>query len=560
MKFPHRGKRVAALATVFATAAFMVQLAMPSALAVSAPDNVGSIFPAHDVAITTFANDYSGATGTDMAILSDKGDGVDSAAHLTAVSSPADTTVTTATLMNWYYCDSAALPGATGDLCTLIGTDTTATSAFETATYTGGTIDDAWSITWDILPALDNLTKRIVAEGCNGAPDSTHSNCTADSVPGVLLDDSSSGANPQTSSGEITSSANGSALSDSAALTLTASTSPELTAVAFGFDPAVGSGDDGDSPNGSNDVDTNGPYADTIPTTTATARTWSVTVTGAQSPNNDEQALTLFSTNNGGLGGGVVSAICTVCTAATGGMAFDRHYVVLEPGTPGTATNVFLRQTSDVTADPTCETGPTTIGAAAGSTVSLTGCLFDAFGTGVSGETVLWSLNTGGTAFFTTTPPTTTDANGQAVATVSAPTSAAGTNTTVTFCVDHNGNGVCDSTALTASFQITWSGPSGGGKGHARSVTLRLRDHLRARGKVRVSDGFSACASRVPVKVQRRVSGHWSTVKSVKTSSSGAYRTRLTDRPGRYRALAPKVTKAGEICRTAKSGTRTHRH
>jgi hypothetical protein len=42
---------------------------------------------------------------------------------------------------------------------------------------------------------------------------------------------------------------------------------------------------------------------------------------------------------------------------------------------------------------------------------------------------------------------------------------------------------------------------------HARSITLSLRRHLVARGKVIVLDRFTDCAASVPVRIQRRVSG-----------------------------------------------------
>jgi hypothetical protein len=77
---------------------------------------------------------------------------------------------------------------------------------------------------------------------------------------------------------------------------------------------------------------------------------------------------------------------------------------------------------------------------------------------------------------------------------------------------------------------------------HPRSVTLRLRRHLVARGKVSAGDGFTDCATRVPVKIQRRVSGDWRTVGVTTTTDNGAYKKRIGDRAGRYRAKAPKFT------------------
>jgi len=76
---------------------------------------------------------------------------------------------------------------------------------------------------------------------------------------------------------------------------------------------------------------------------------------------------------------------------------------------------------------------------------------------------------------------------------------------------------------------------------HPRSITLRLRRHLVARGKVTLGDGFTDCAARVPVKIQRRVSGDWRTVGKTTTTDTGAYKKRIGDRAGRYRAKAPKV-------------------
>jgi len=77
---------------------------------------------------------------------------------------------------------------------------------------------------------------------------------------------------------------------------------------------------------------------------------------------------------------------------------------------------------------------------------------------------------------------------------------------------------------------------------HPRSVTLRLRRHLVARGKVSVGDWFTDCAARVPVKIQRRVSGDWRTVGRTTTTNTGGYKKGIGDRAGKYRAKAPKVT------------------
>jgi IPT/TIG domain len=86
---------------------------------------------------------------------------------------------------------------------------------------------------------------------------------------------------------------------------------------------------------------------------------------------------------------------------------------------------------------------------------------------------------------------------------------------------------------------------------HARSITLKLVKHLVAKGKVSVGDGFTACAASVPVKIQRRVSGNWKNVASTTTSATGAYKRKIKDKPGKYRAKAPKVVQGGgaNICK-----------
>jgi hypothetical protein len=86
----------------------------------------------------------------------------------------------------------------------------------------------------------------------------------------------------------------------------------------------------------------------------------------------------------------------------------------------------------------------------------------------------------------------------------------------------------------------------------ARSITLRLRDALVARGKVSAADATApaGCTAAVPVKIQRRrPGGAWRTVGSTTTSDTGAYRKKIRNRHGKYRSLAPKLTLAsGDVC------------
>jgi uncharacterized protein (TIGR03437 family) len=93
-----------------------------------------------------------------------------------------------------------------------------------------------------------------------------------------------------------------------------------------------------------------------------------------------------------------------------------------------------------------------------------------------------------------------------------------------------------------SSFTVIGSGE------HPRSVTLNLPGN-RAKGTVRPSDGFAACAENVPVKVQRFSNGSWRTVASLMTGSAGGYKAGGVRADGRYRAIAAKVTlSSGDVC------------
>lgn len=98
---------------------------------------------------------------------------------------------------------------------------------------------------------------------------------------------------------------------------------------------------------------------------------------------------------------------------------------------------------------------------------------------------------------------------------------------------------------------------------HSRSISLRLRHHLKVRGRVSVLDGFSSCAQGAPIKVQRRKSGRWVTLKTVYSDSLGYYSASLSDRPGRYRVKSPagyhEVT-PNDICLGVTSTIKTHAH
>jgi 5-hydroxyisourate hydrolase-like protein (transthyretin family) len=96
---------------------------------------------------------------------------------------------------------------------------------------------------------------------------------------------------------------------------------------------------------------------------------------------------------------------------------------------------------------------------------------------------------------------------------------------------------------------------------HARTVSLRLRRHLKAKGTVSVADGTHGCYRNVTVKIQRRKSGTWKTIRKTVTDSRGSYKTAIADKTGRYRAKVAKITlDNGDFCSKDKSGTKRHRH
>ena len=100
---------------------------------------------------------------------------------------------------------------------------------------------------------------------------------------------------------------------------------------------------------------------------------------------------------------------------------------------------------------------------------------------------------------------------------------------------------------------------------HPRSVRLRLshaRGNLRAKGRVRVTDGHEACHGNVPVALERRSNGKWVRLRVTQTNGEGGYRVRFKDRAGRYRAKALRYaheTAPHDVCEPA-TITKRHRH
>jgi len=96
---------------------------------------------------------------------------------------------------------------------------------------------------------------------------------------------------------------------------------------------------------------------------------------------------------------------------------------------------------------------------------------------------------------------------------------------------------------------------------HARSVSLRLRLHLVATGRVVAAGSFDACEVGAVAKIQRRGPNGWRTSGRDATGGRARYREHLADRVGTYRTVVPRrvVNGGQDVCLRAVSPVRTHR-
>jgi hypothetical protein len=93
-----------------------------------------------------------------------------------------------------------------------------------------------------------------------------------------------------------------------------------------------------------------------------------------------------------------------------------------------------------------------------------------------------------------------------------------------------------------------------------RNLTLVLGRHLIAKGKL-TSGGPSSCVARIPVKIQKRVSGNWKPIKTTNTTTTGRFKVKIKDKPGRYRAVVGvTVVDAQTTCLKTRSAPVVHRH
>ena len=88
-----------------------------------------------------------------------------------------------------------------------------------------------------------------------------------------------------------------------------------------------------------------------------------------------------------------------------------------------------------------------------------------------------------------------------------------------------------------------------------RSVRLKLRGHLNAKGRVRADGDPAACISGVTVAIQRKKHRHWRTVDTTLTDEFGKYKESVTQRRGKYRAVVSTLRIAADhlVCEGAVS-------
>ena len=92
--------------------------------------------------------------------------------------------------------------------------------------------------------------------------------------------------------------------------------------------------------------------------------------------------------------------------------------------------------------------------------------------------------------------------------------------------------------------------------GVQRRVTLSLQSHLIAAGRVSATPSTQACIASVPLVIER----NGRAIRRSSTGAEGAFRVRIPDRAGRYRAVVAALVKDDIACGRATSAIRSHRH
>ena len=95
-----------------------------------------------------------------------------------------------------------------------------------------------------------------------------------------------------------------------------------------------------------------------------------------------------------------------------------------------------------------------------------------------------------------------------------------------------------------------------------RTVSLNLKKHLKANGRVKApDDGSGACIDNIKVTIQKKKKGKgWKNVDSKRTNAEGKYKLGIPDKEGKYRAKIGEDVSGQLVCNKAKSDTEKHQH
>jgi hypothetical protein len=313
--------------------------------------------------------------------LSDKFDGTDDVAHLTAVAPEATDRV------QWRRCPTTATsPLDNAELATCnvtIGEDTEGVSVGPTGGFVSP--DEAYDITWDIEVSG---TVDIAVLACIGAGEDVEAggNCVATLEEGIIVEDTDDADLTDTSTGEITS------ICTAGAATCTLAGNPDVSADDFtDFDHGDPVPDDGftirattapelntppllhaelfaASANGEQDGVVIADVACVLLSAQATHATWECTFTGAQVPDNTTMSL-LIDNNGGGVGN---------CAGPGVFCILDAHYTRSETRVASTAVLTFTGLLSAHGAN--CDDPVTEESNELGDTQAVDLCLTDQFG------------------------------------------------------------------------------------------------------------------------------------------------------------------------------------
>lgn len=95
---------------------------------------------------------------------------------------------------------------------------------------------------------------------------------------------------------------------------------------------------------------------------------------------------------------------------------------------------------------------------------------------------------------------------------------------------------------------------------HPMGLSLRLAQHLVARGQMSAPDGYVACTRGAPVGIFHRGRGGWDLVKVTTTRQNGSFSVRVRDLTGRYVAFSPEGSVDDlNVCAEIRSQGERHR-